>query len=79
MKVIINKEWLEENVYNHSLNGKLWKEVIEEHDRTGEYQFDVTIKGGGRYGVRVGFFDKRLYRNKLYVTPTEGNYKLLKK
>lgn len=76
MKVKINLEWLEENVYNHPL-GHLWKEVIEDHGRTGEYQFDVTIRGGGKYGVRVGFFDKRLYRNRLYVTPTEGNYELL--
>ena len=74
MKVKINREWLEKNVYNHHPDVK---KVIEDHDCIGEYQFDVVIKGGAKYGVRVGFFDDRLYRNKFYVTPTEGNYQLI--
>lgn len=74
MKVKINQEWLEKNVFNHHPDVK---QIIEDHNYTGEYQFDVNIKEGGKYGVRVGFFDDRLYRNKIFVTPTEGNYQII--
>lgn len=77
MKVKINREWLEQNIFNHEFKGAIWKEVIEDHDYTGEYQFDVVIKGGRKYGVRVGFFDSRLPYGKVYVTPTEGNYEFV--
>lgn len=77
MKIKVNREWLEENVFNHEFNGAIWKQVIEDHNCTGEYQFDVNIKNKGKYGVRVGFFDQRLPYNKVYITPTEGNYEII--
>jgi hypothetical protein len=48
-----------------------------DHDCIGEYQYDVTIKNDGKYGVRVGFFDSRFPKGKFYVTPTEGNYEII--
>lgn len=74
MKVKINIEWLEQNVFNHHPQVR---EIIAEHNCTGVYQYDVNVRGAGKYGVRVGFFDKRLYRGKFYVTPTEGNYQMV--
>lgn len=74
MKIKINREWLENNVFNHHPETK---QIIEDHNYIGEYQFDVVIKGGSKYGVRVGFFDDRLYRKKFFVTPTEGNYQII--
>lgn len=78
MKVRINHEWLERNVFTHEFNGETWKQVIEDHKCIGEYQFDITLKGGVKYGVRVGFFDDRLPGKKVYTTVTEGNYEIIK-
>ena len=77
MKVRINHDWLDNHVFKHEFKGQLWKQVIEDHDCTGEYQFDVIMEGGEKLGVRVGFFDKRLPHNKLYTTVTEGNYQII--
>lgn len=73
MKIKIDREWLEKNVFNHHTDVK---KVIEDHNYIGVYQYDVNIKSSGKYGVRVGFFDDRLYRKKFFVTVTEGNYQI---
>lgn len=73
MKIKINRDWLEKNVFNHHAE---IKQIIEDHECIGIYQYDVNVKGGSKYGVRVGFFDDRLYRKKLFVTVTEGNYQI---
>lgn len=74
MKIKISRDWLETNVFNHHPEVK---PIIEDYDCIGIYQYDVNIKGGDKYGVRVGFFDDRLYRKKFFVTPTEGNYQII--
>ena len=74
MKIKVDLEWLENNVFNHHPNVR---QVIVEHGCVGEYQYDVNIKEGGKYGVRVGFFDERLRRKKFFITPTEGNYHII--
>lgn len=74
MKVKVNLDWLEEHVFNHHPNVR---DVIVEHNCIGEYQYDVNIKGGDKYGVRVGFFDDRLRSKKFFITPTEGNYQIV--
>ena len=74
MRIKISRDWLEKNVFNHHSEVR---PIIEDHDYIGIYQYDVNIKGNGKYGVRVGFFDNRLYRNKFFVTPTEGNYQIV--
>lgn len=77
MKIKINHEWLEKNVFHHEFKGQIWKQVIEDHNCIGEYQFDVNLKEGEKLGVRVGFFDDRLPRKKVYTTVTEGNYEII--
>lgn len=77
-KVKVNREWLESNIFNHEFNGKVWKEVIEDHDCIFNFEFEVRAKGSHKlYGIRVGINDSRLYRNQLYITPTVGNYEFI--
>lgn len=60
------------------MSQKDYDKVIADHGYIGYYQYDVNIKETGkRYGVRVGFFDKRFYRNKFFITVEEGNYEIL--
>ena len=71
MKIKVSLDWLESHVFNHHPEVQ---QIIVEHNCIGVYQYDVFIKEGGKYGVRVGFFDERLRGKKFFITPTEGNY-----
>lgn len=81
MKIQIDRKWLEDNVFNHSINGDLWKQVILDHNCTAEYKFDINFKNRDNsiefYGVRVCFKDKRLYYHKLYIGVPKGSYKIV--
>ncbi|MBQ5659198.1 MAG: hypothetical protein IIV02_06725, partial [Peptococcaceae bacterium] len=77
VKVKVSKEWLEKRVFKHEFNGEIWKQVIEDHNYIGEYMYDINIKEGGKYGVRVGFFDDRLPHKKLFISPVEGSYEII--
>lgn len=78
MKVKVNHEWLESNVFKHEFEGASRREVIEDNDCIFDFEFEVRIKETGElYGVRVSIHDPRLYRKKLYITPTVGNYEFI--
>lgn len=83
MKVKISSEWFRKNVIRNE-TGKireereLWYKILEDHNFIGEFQFEVRVKESNELvGIRVGFFDKRFYKNKLYMTVDPGNYKFI--
>lgn len=83
MKVKISPEWFRKDVIRNE-TGKireereLWYQILEDHDFIGEFQFEARIKETNElYGVRVGIYDPRLYKKKLYITPTVGNYEII--
>ena len=83
MKVKISPEWFREKIIRNE-TGEVREQreyeyrILEEHGFICEFQFEVRARGSNELlGVRVGLFDPRLYRNKLYMTPSVGNYEII--
>lgn len=80
MKVKVNPEWFRENVIRTQPEERknLWWTVAQDHNFIWNFEYEVRIRETNElYGVRVGIRDSRLYRNKLYITPTVGNYEII--
>ncbi len=79
MKVKVNPEWFKENIRTQPEDRRnLWWAVAQDHNFIWNFEYEVRIRETNKlYGVRVGIRDSRLYRNKLYITPTVGNYEII--